>query len=149
MNRGVLEGTNGRGMSKTVLVVEDNEDNSLIYQTILSHIGYRVVAAFDGVQALDAVRREVPDLVLLDISIPKVNGWDVATLLRADAVTADIKIVALTAHAYSQDLERGRQLGFIEYLIKPIEPRAVAAAVERIIGPPVGPTDALPAATPH
>ena len=124
-------------MAKTVLVVEDNEDNSVIYQTILSHIGYRVVTAFDGVQALESVRRELPDLVLLDISIPKVNGWDVATLLRADPETSAVRIVALTAHAYAADLERGRKLGFLEYLIKPIEPRAVAAAVERIIGPPV------------
>ena len=122
-------------MNKTVLVVEDNEDNSVIYQTILTHVGYRVVAAFDGVQALEAVRREKPDLVLLDISIPKVNGWEVATLLRTDPATAETRIVALTAHAYASDLERGRQLGFVEYLIKPIEPRAVAAAVERIIGP--------------
>lgn len=135
-------------MTKTVLVVEDNEDNSVIYQTILSHLGYRVVAAFDGVQALEAVRRELPDLVLLDISIPKVNGWDVATLLRADPDTAETRIVALTAHAYATDLDRGRKLGFLEYLIKPIEPRAVAAAVERIIGPPAGPQDAVTTPTP-
>lgn len=126
-------------MAKTILVVEDNEDNSLIYQTILVHHGYRVVAVFDGVQALEAARREAPDLILLDISIPKLNGWDVATLLRADPEMAGTRIVALTAHAYPTDLDRGRRLGFLDYLIKPIEPRVVAATVERILGTPSGP----------
>ena len=83
----------------TVLLVEDNEDNLAIYTAILTHSGYSVIVATDGEAALAAVRERRPGLILMDVSIPKIDGWEVTRRLKADPATAEIPIVALTAHA--------------------------------------------------
>ena len=121
-----------------LLLVEDNEDNRIIYSTVLRHIGYVVVEAHDGNEAVAAARREKPDLILMDISIPGMDGWEATRVLRADEATRHIPIIALTAHALPDDRERAQAVGFNAYLAKPIEPRAVAAEVERWIGRPKG-----------
>lgn len=118
----------------TVLLVEDNEDNRIIYSTVLRHTGYAVVEALDGVQALALARSVRPDLILMDISIPEIDGWEATRILRQDAETRDIPIIALTAHALADDRERATLVGFTSYLAKPIEPRAVVAEVRRWIG---------------
>ena len=118
----------------TVLLVEDNEDNRIIYSTVLRHVGYTVVEAMDGRQAIALARSERPDLILMDISIPELDGWEATRILRADPDTQSIPIIALTAHALSDDRERAAKVGFTAYLAKPIEPRAVAAEVKRWIG---------------
>ncbi|NUS49207.1 MAG: response regulator [Gemmatimonadaceae bacterium] len=128
----------------TVLLVEDNEDNRIIYSTVLRHTGYAVVEALDGVQALELARSVRPDLILMDISIPEIDGWEATRILRQDAETRDIPIVALTAHALADDRERATLVGFTSYLAKPIEPRAVVAEVRRWIG---GGAGAPPTAT--
>jgi CheY-like chemotaxis protein len=117
-----------------VLLVEDNEDNRTIYSTVLRHLGYQVIEAQDGVQAVDLARSELPDLILMDISIPRIDGWEATRILRQDPSTQDIPIVALTAHALSDDRERAAEVGFSSYLAKPIEPRAVVDEVRRWIG---------------
>jgi two-component system cell cycle response regulator DivK len=117
-----------------LLLVEDNEDNRIIYSTVLRHIGYTVIEALDGVQAIALARSEHPDLILMDISIPEVDGWEATRILRADPATRDIPIIALTAHALADDRERATAVGFTSYLAKPVEPRAVAAEVRRWIG---------------
>jgi two-component system, cell cycle response regulator DivK len=127
-----------------LLLVEDNEDNRIIYSTVLRHIGYTVIEALDGVQAIALARSEHPDLILMDISIPEVDGWEATRILRADPATRDIPIIALTAHALADDRERATAVGFTSYLAKPVEPRAVAAEVRRWIG---GGAGAPPAAT--
>ena len=127
-----------------LLLVEDNEDNRIIYSTVLRHIGYTVIEALDGVQAIALARSELPDLILMDISIPEVDGWEATRILRADPATRHIPIIALTAHALSDDRERATAVGFTSYLAKPVEPRAVAAEVRRWIG---GGAGAPPAAT--
>jgi CheY-like chemotaxis protein len=127
-----------------LLLVEDNEDNRIIYSTVLRHIGYTVIEALDGVQAIALARSELPDLILMDISIPEVDGWEATRILRADPATRDIPIIALTAHALADDRERATAVGFTSYLAKPVEPRAVAAEVRRWIG---GGAGAPPAAT--
>ena len=119
---------------QTLLLVEDNEDNRIIYTTVLRHIGYTVVEALDGRQAIALARSERPDLILMDISIPELDGWEATRILREDAATKDIPIIALTAHALADDRARAQQMGFTAYLAKPIEPRAVVAEVERWIG---------------
>ena len=127
-----------------LLLVEDNEDNRIIYSTVLRHIGYTVIEALDGIQAIALARSELPDLILMDISIPEVDGWEATRILRADPATRDIPIIALTAHALADDRERATAVGFTSYLAKPVEPRAVAAEVRRWIG---GGAGAPPAAT--
>jgi CheY-like chemotaxis protein len=114
--------------------VEDNEDNRIIYSTVLRHIGYEVVEARDGVQAVALARSLLPDLILMDISIPELDGWEATKILRRDPTTRDIPIIALTAHALADDRERATVVGFTAYLAKPIEPRAVVAEVRRWIG---------------
>jgi CheY-like chemotaxis protein len=117
-----------------ILLVEDNEDNRIIYSTVLRHVGYDVVEAEDGEQALAVARSSSPDLILMDISIPKLDGWDVTTRLRGEPGMQDIPIIALTAHALPDDRLRAAKVGFSAYLAKPVEPRAVVAEVRRWLG---------------
>ena len=103
-----------------LLLVEDNEDNRTIYSTLLRHLGYEVIEAQNGVQAIELARSERPDLILMDISIPEMDGWEATRILRGDPVTKDVPIVALTAHALEDDRERAAEVGFSSYLAKPI-----------------------------
>ena len=121
-------------LGQTLLLVEDNEDNRIIYSTVLRHVGYEVVEALDGLQAIALARSVMPDLILMDISIPEVDGWEATRILRQDPATRDIPIIALTAHALADDRERAQTVGFTSYLAKPVEPRAVVAEVQRWIG---------------
>lgn len=114
--------------------MEDNEDNRIIYSTVLRHVGYDVVEAEDGVQAVALARSALPDIILMDISIPGMDGWEATRILRQDPRTMSIPIIALTAHALSDDRERALQMGFTAYLAKPVEPRTVVAEVRRWIG---------------
>lgn len=120
----------------TVLLVEDNEDNLRIYSTILTYSGFRVIEATDGEAGLAAARQRQPALILMDVSIPKIDGWEVTRMLKADPATATIPIIALTAHALATDRERAREIGFDGYISKPAEPRQVLAEVERRLGKP-------------
>lgn len=123
-------------MSKgTVLLVEDNEDNRDIYQLILEHAGYEVLLAVSGEEGIRLARERLPDLILMDISIPVIDGWEATRILKADPVTSGIAIVALTAHALASDRERAREAGCDGYLAKPVEPRRVVAEVTQRIGP--------------
>ncbi len=124
---------------KTVLLVEDNEDNLVVYRTILDHVGYNVLEARDGEEGVTRAREEHPDLILMDISIPKIDGWEATRRLKADQATRDIPIIALTAHALEEDRERAIAAGCDGYLAKPVEPRRVVEEVPRFGGPaPVG-----------
>lgn len=117
-----------------LLLVEDNEDNRTIYCTVLRHHGYEVIEAQDGVRAVELARSEHPDLILMDISIPRMDGWEATRVLRGDPRTQAIPIIALTAHALADDRERATEVGFSSYLAKPIEPRLVVAEIRRWIG---------------
>ena len=125
-------------LGQTLLLVEDNEDNRIIYSTVLRHVGYEVVEALDGEQAIALARSVLPDLILMDISIPGIDGWEATRVLRHDPTTKHIPIVALTAHALADDRERAQAVGFTSYLAKPVEPRAVVAEVQRWIGASAG-----------
>src|SRR5688500_19955664 len=88
---------------KTVLLVEDNEDNRIVYSTILRHFGYRVMEALNGEEGIAKARAEKPDLILMDISIPIIDGWEATQVLKEDTDTHKIQIVALTAPALTSD----------------------------------------------
>ncbi|MGH7476457.1 MAG: response regulator [Longimicrobiales bacterium] len=121
-------------LPKAVLLVEDNEDNRFIYSTILQRQGYRVLEARTGEEGVSLARERRPDLILMDISLPRMDGFEATRLLKASRQTAAIPIVAVTAHALMQDRLRAREAGCDAYLVKPIEPRKVLAEVERMIG---------------
>ena len=119
-------------MSRTILLVEDNTDNQIIYRRALEHFGYTVLEVWDGEEAIRVAHDQLPDLILMDISIPRIDGWEVTRRLRADERTKHIPIVALTAHALQADRARGHEIGFASYLTKPIEPRRVIEEIERV-----------------
>lgn len=120
---------------KTILLVEDNEDNLVVYRTILEHVGYRVIEARDGEEGVKNAREQMPDLILMDISIPKMDGWQATQTLKGDEKTRPIPIIALTAHALEEDRQKAVQAGCDGYLAKPVEPRRVVQEVERFVGP--------------
>lgn len=120
---------------KTVLLVEDNEDNLVVYRTILEHVGYIVIEARDGEEGVSRAREHLPDLILMDISIPKLDGWEATQRLKAAEETKRIPIIALTAHALEEDRQKAVQVGCDGYLAKPVEPRRVVQEVERFVGP--------------
>ncbi len=120
--------------TKTVLLIEDNEDNRIVYSTLLRHYGYRCVEAVDGREGADAAQADPPDLILCDISLPGIDGYEVARTLKANEATKRIPVLALTAHALPDDRENAMRAGFDGYLAKPIEPLRVLAEVRRILG---------------
>src|ERR1700743_765397 len=107
---------------KTVLLVEDNEDNRIIYATALRHAGYTVLEAITGTEGVRQAREGHPDLLLLDISVPELDGWEATSILTADPATRGIIILAVTAHALPEDEARSVRAWFDGYLAKPIPP---------------------------
>ncbi len=118
----------------TILIVEDNLDNLSIYTTILEFHGYGVASAGDGVTALEMARGSRPDLILMDISIPGVDGWEVTRTLKDDPATAQIPIIVLTAHALKSDRDRAYMEGADGYIAKPAEPSWVVDEIRRVLG---------------
>jgi len=104
-----------------ILLVEDNELNRDMLSRRLICRGFDVVIAVDGGQGADMAVSESPDLILLDMSLPVMNGWEVAQKLKADSATRNIPIIALTAHAMGGDREKALDAGCNEYETKPVE----------------------------
>jgi two-component system, cell cycle response regulator DivK len=117
--------------ANTVLLIEDNEDNRIVYSTILQHYGYVVLEAQSGEEGLLIARERLPDVILMDIGLPGIDGWETTTRLRRDEATRGIPVIALTAHALSEHRMRALEVGCDDFLAKPVEPRAVLAAVTR------------------
>src|SRR5207237_10641154 len=104
---------------KMVLLVEDNEDNRIVYSTILRHFGYEVTEALNGEEGIAKARSEKPDLILMDISIPMIDGWEATQVLKHDPSTKSIPIIALTAHAIASAREKATAVGCGGYLDEP------------------------------
>jgi CheY-like chemotaxis protein len=120
--------------TRTVLLVEDNEDNRFIYATALRYVGYEVVEAISGKQGIEQARACRPDLILMDISIPDIDGWEATIVLKADALTRHIPIIAVTAHVLPGDERRSMEAGCDGYLAKPVSPATLIAEVDRRFG---------------
>lgn len=125
---------------QSILVVEDSPLNLEFIEAVLKDQGYEVVRATDGVAALEAVRRRCPDLILLDIQIPRMDGQELAGRLKADPATQHIPLVALTACAMTGDREKILAAGFDAYIPKPINVQGFLGEVERHLrtGEPAG-----------
>lgn len=118
-------------MKATVALVEDNPDNRLLVQAILED-RYEVVEYETGAEALEGLRQSVPDLVVLDISLPGMDGTEVLQKMKADPILAGIPVIAFTAHAMAGDRDRFLNQGFDDYLTKPIMDEALLLdAIER------------------
>jgi two-component system, cell cycle response regulator DivK len=123
------------GAEKAVLLVEDNEDNRRIYSELLRLSGYRVIEATDGLAGVEEARAHLPDLILMDISMPRLDGWGAIEILKRDGTTAGIPVMAITAHVSLEgERERARQVGFEEYLVKPLIPKDLLRIVEARLG---------------
>ncbi|HER35579.1 MAG TPA: adenylate/guanylate cyclase domain-containing response regulator [Halothiobacillaceae bacterium] len=114
----------------TILIADDRPDNVELVRDLLSLEGYRVVSAVDGQEALDRIREHLPDLVLLDLDMPRLNGFQVCEALKADPVTADIPILMLTAWSAPDQRVKGLQLGAEDYMGKPFDYRELLARVK-------------------
>jgi two-component system, cell cycle response regulator DivK len=105
----------------TILYVEDNEDNVYMLVRRLRRHGFEVTVARDGAQGIEAARRERPDLVLMDLSLPVLDGWEATRRLKGAAETRAIPVVALSAHAMAGDRERALEAGCDDYDTKPVD----------------------------
>ena len=116
-----------------ILLVEDNEDNRDMLARRLQRKGYTVVVAADGRQGIDLAVGERPDLILMDMSLPVLDGWAATRLLKSAAETASIPIIALTAHAMSGDRDKAIAAGCDDYDIKPIEMQRLLDKIETLL----------------
>ena len=117
-----------------ILLVEDNEMNRDMLSRRLQRRGYEVVIAVDGQQGLAMARSEAPDLVLMDMSLPVIDGWEATRALKAADETRRIPVIALTAHAMSTDRDRALEAGCDDYDTKPIELSRLLGKMEALIG---------------
>lgn len=121
------------GDSSTILLIEDNEDNRAVYTTILRYYGYEVIEAPSGEEGIEIAKRLQPGLILMDIGLPGIDGWEATRRLKKDPGTRRIPIVALTAHAMAEHRAESFAAGCDGYLAKPIEPRDVLEEVRRYL----------------
>ncbi len=119
-------------MPKKILVVDDERQIVKLVEINLRKAGYEVVAAYDGVEALEKVESERPDMLVLDVMMPRMNGFDVLKRLQANPATENIPVIMLTAKAQDADIFAGWQSGVSSYLTKPFNPRELLTFVQRI-----------------
>lgn len=122
--------------TKSVLIVDDQADERAIQRALLEHVGYRVREAPDGEAAVEMALESCPDLVLLDIAMPRMDGFAVCERLRGDPRTESVTILFLTATPDPDIEKRVRAAGASGVLIKPVDPHDVATAVQGLIGTP-------------
>lgn len=115
---------------KKVLVAEDNMDNRIIAVEILEAFGYEVVQASNGLEAMEMTVKEKPDLVLLDLSMPKMDGWEVVQQLKSSDETSKIPVIAFTAHAMMGDDRKAKDAGCDDYIAKPCTPKNLIKKVD-------------------
>lgn len=120
-------------MPKKILVVDDEPSVVTILTYALGQKGYQVIQAFDGQEGLDAVATEMPDLVVLDLMMPNVDGWEVYQTLKTDPAYANIKVVVLTGVGQFENQLRSLEFGVDEYITKPFKASDVAAAVGSLL----------------
>lgn len=118
-------------MQHKILIVEDNENNRSLFRDILTFHGYRVAVAADGQEGVILARELMPDLILMDIQMPGMDGMTAGGILKADPVTRGLKIIALTSFAMRGDPEKFLAAGFDGYLSKPIRTRELPDLVKR------------------
>ena len=122
----------------TILYVEDNEDNVYMLVRRLRRHGFEVIVARDGAQGVEAARRERPDLVLMDLGLPVLDGWEATRRLKGAVETRAIPVVALSAHAMAGERERALQAGCDDYDTKPVDLERLLAKIHAQLGKGAG-----------
>ncbi|HEY3820813.1 MAG TPA: response regulator [Polyangiaceae bacterium] len=118
---------------QVVLVVDDFEDNRAMYAEYLRHAGYHVIEAENGREAVDRARESLPDLVVMDLALPVMDGWEATRALKGDARTRVIPVIALTGHAMAGHSKGAREAGCDEFLTKPCLPKTLLEKVQGIL----------------
>lgn len=118
---------------RTVLYVEDNEYNRKIVRQLLSRSPYRLIEAMDGESGVELARQQRPDLILMDVQLPKMSGLDATQALKADTRTSQIPIIVITSYALSGDREKAIKAGASGYLAKPYSPRELLALIQQFL----------------
>ncbi len=122
--------------NETILIVEDNLLNRKLVEAILKPLGYRLLTAVNGEEGIEVATRERPDLILMDLQMPKVSGYDATEVLKSQPETAHITIVALTAHAMEDERERAMAAGCDGYITKPVDTRTFPGQVRQYLDSP-------------
>jgi CheY-like chemotaxis protein len=117
----------------TILIVEDNEMNRDMLSRRLQRAGYSVLLAVDGEKGIEVARESAPDLILMDMSLPVLDGWEATRRLKADDELKGIPVIALTAHAMANDREKALEAGCDDYDTKPIELPRLLAKMETLL----------------
>jgi two-component system cell cycle response regulator DivK len=117
-----------------VLLVEDNEMNRDMLSRRLTRRGFQVVFAMDGQQGIDLARSERPDIIIMDMSLPLIDGWEATRRLKADDTTRSVPVIGLTAHAMSGDREKAIEAGCNDYDTKPVELDRLIGKIECLLG---------------
>ena len=120
------------GVRRPILLVEDDTETRLAYRALLEHAGWNVQEAGDGEEALQIVLGVLPCVVVIDISIPGIDGWEMTRRLKLDDRTANVPVLLVTGHALDEDIRRARDLGCAGYLVKPVPPARLVAEVTRL-----------------
>ncbi len=120
-------------MMQRILLVEDNEANREMLARRLERSGFAVLAAGDGRQGIEAAHSEKPDLILMDMSLPEIDGWEATRRIKADPQTAAVPIIALTAHAMAGDREQALAAGCDDYDTKPVEFKRLLEKIRRLL----------------
>jgi len=118
---------------KTILHIEDNESNRKIVRDVLSRTSYRLLEASDGEVGVALALQKLPDLILMDVQMPKVSGLEATRRLRADPNTANIPIIAVTSFALSGDGQKAKEAGASAYLAKPYSPRKLLSLIQEFL----------------
>lgn len=118
---------------RKILYVEDNEYNRKIVRQLLSRSSCRLIEAADGETGVALAQRDLPDLILMDVQLPKMSGLDATKLLTTDALTSHIPIIVITSYALSGDREKALQAGASSYLAKPYSPSELLAMVKQFL----------------
>jgi CheY-like chemotaxis protein len=132
----------------TILLVEDNEMNRDMLSRRLERKGYRVEVAVDGLRGVEMAASHAPDLVLMDMSLPVLDGWEATRRLKAAPATRHVPVIALTAHAMAGDREKALQAGCDDYDTKPIELPRLLAKIEALLGSAAAPPARTPGRSP-
>jgi two-component system cell cycle response regulator DivK len=120
-------------MTKRILVVEDQEDNRQILRDLLGSVGFEMVEAGDGAEALVQVAKQRPDLILMDIQLPVMDGYEATRRLKSDPATKSIPIIVVTSYALSGDEGKAKAAGCDAYVTKPYSPRQLLAKVKEFL----------------
>ena len=120
--------------SRRILVIEDNPDNMTLIVDVLLSLDYEVLQAADGEKGVELARTERPDLILMDLSLPRLDGWTATRNIKADEATTAIPVVALTAHAMVGDRERALEAGCDDYISKPIDLQELVTKLTQYLG---------------